>query len=322
MIPTISPEARRWWDIAVKDGSLPREELKADDGRAELLELGVLRVSVDDATVWVPVDPDAVAARRAAQAQREAAAMLTRSAELPRAYRQLADVYRAVQGEPGGGPIRHVRLKEAISEEVAAIVATAHRRLLTQQPDGPRPASVLASVIAQDMALADRAVEGARTMYHPSARSDPATLEYVRQMREHGAQFRTEGAFIDRLIIVDDVAIYPMMSDNNRAVICRDPATVHMLVCAFDRDWERGIPLSGELSDPPADEVGRIRAELVRMKIMGLSAKQACSRLGLGYRTVNRYWAQILTDYGAQSDAQLAWMLRDRSPDGNVPLSL
>ncbi|WP_251058750.1 MULTISPECIES: hypothetical protein [unclassified Streptomyces] len=88
----------------------------------------------------------------------------------------------------------------AVRGLIAELVAVAEREVLTSQPGGGRPLETLEESIGRDESLLARGVR-MRTIYQHTARYSRPTAAYVERVTALGAQVRTLGDGLMRMLI-------------------------------------------------------------------------------------------------------------------------
>ena len=241
------------------------------------------------------LDVDLVVQQRQASLQTMASRMLTEAQSVPTQLRELSDAYR--RAHPTRQPtVEHLAGTASINDRLTQLVNDCTEELLTAQPGGPRRAHVLAASYQRDLGVLGRGAT-MRTIYLPTVRQDDPTARWARTMSEQGAQIRTARKF-GRVIIVDRrVAITPVLARGeqdagaiDRAAFITDETVVQLLVAAFERDWERAEPWSGE---DPGVAVTDAQREILDCLGRGLEQDQAAEVLGISRRTVTNRLAEL-----------------------------
>lgn len=215
--------------------------------------------------------------------------------------------------------IRYVHGLPAIGQAIKDALSRAEREILTAQPDGPRPSSVLkdAQESVRDLIVAGVAM---RTLYQHSARFDEATKEYVREVTRLGASVRTLDEFFDRLVIVDDVAFIATNADRTSAAAVREPAIVSFLRDAFNRSWDRAQPfpfIPHHAAKAAGEVIPAIRDSIKRLLLQGYPDKQIARRLGISERSLQAHIAHMKRELGATNRMQMGYLWgQDRGKAG------
>ncbi|NUR01265.1 MAG: LuxR family transcriptional regulator [Streptomyces sp.] len=199
-----------------------------------------------------------------------------------------------------------------INQAIRDAVDGARKEILTAQPDGPRPRSVLADALETVRAQLDAGIAN-RTLYQHSARFDEATKDYVRQVTAYGAEVRTLPEFFERLIIVDrEVAFIPGRGDRTLALEVREASVVRFLVDVFERSWDRAesTPFVPARSVDAAPEViPSIHESIQKLLVAGHSDRAIARRLGISERSLQNHVGRIKARYGAENRFQLGYLL-------------
>ncbi|MGW4223440.1 hypothetical protein ACWEG1_08235 [Streptomyces bauhiniae] len=208
-------------------------------------------------------------------------------------------------------------INRAIQNELAG----AREEILTAQPDGSRPPSVLRDALASVRRQLAAGV-AMRTLYQHSTRFDEPTKQYVKVVTEFGVQVRTLPEFFERLIIIDrSAAFIPGSRDRQTAVLVREPAVVGFLTDVFTRQWDRAEPfpfVPVRAAEAAGEVIPDMRESIRKLLIEGRSDKEIARRLGLSLRSLQSHVARLKEDYGAQHRLQLGYLmaLSDHSPAG------
>jgi Bacterial regulatory proteins, luxR family len=216
------------------------------------------------------------------------------------------------------GDVRMVRtlLTDAVSQ--------ATKEVLTCQPGGGRPESVLAEALPRDVAMLERGVV-LRTLYQHTARFHAATQDYVNKVTAVGSQVRTLEELPGRMIIVDG-AIAFLPAPGEGAIVVRELSLLAFLENLFEQSWNRATPFG---SGPAAARAvtGPITAALTRLLADGVKDEVIARRLGMSIRTCRRHIAELMENLGARSRFQAgaiaeregltAWPVPPGTPEGD-----
>ncbi|MGK5630438.1 LuxR C-terminal-related transcriptional regulator [Streptomyces sp. URMC 123] len=218
----------------------------------------------------------------------------------------------ASPGSPGASTITYLQGITEINDAIAAALDRAHGEILTAQPDGPRPSSVLEGALA----AVRRQITGGvamRTLYQHSTRFDEATKDYVRQVTEYGVQVRTLEEFFERLIVIDaTIAFIPAQADRTVALAVTEPAVVRFLHDTFERSWDRARPfpfIPRHAAQAAGEVMPAIRESIRRLLVEGHSDKLIARRLGISERSLQAHVAAIKQELGARNRLHLGYLL-------------
>lgn len=226
-------------------------------------------------------------------------------------------------GDTGGGSsaFRYLHGLPNINRAIQNELAGAREEILTAQPDGSRPPSVLRDALASVRRPLAAGV-AMRTLYQHGTRFDEPTKLYVKAVTEFGVQVRTLPEFFERLIIVDrSAAFLPGSRDRQTAVLVREPAVVGFLIDVFNRQWDRAEPfpfVPVRAAEAAGEVIPDMRESIRKLLIEGRSDREIARRLGLSLRSLQSHVARLKRDYGAQHRLQLGYRmsLSDHSPAG------
>ncbi|WP_457033070.1 LuxR C-terminal-related transcriptional regulator [Kitasatospora sp. P5_F3] len=296
--------------ILSSGGRLPFGAL-ADTDRAALEQLvrsGLVLPNALDRT-YVAVSPRSVGERLCTELRSAATRLLLRAEELPDVLGGLTRAYEStprIALEPARPTL--IDGQQQIRQRIAELLSECRTELLTAQP-GSREPETLALARQQDLALRRRGIR-LRTLYQPSALTEPATVDYAVALSAQGSELRILDEPFQRTLIIDRaVAVVPAADDNSRAAFISDPTAVAFLAAVYQRDFGRAetVDWCRLGTEPPlqaaAHRVGRMLAG-------GLTQRAVATRLGLSERTVAGHIARLREQYRAQTLFQLGWQMR------------
>jgi sugar-specific transcriptional regulator TrmB/DNA-binding CsgD family transcriptional regulator len=254
--------------------------------------------------VYVPINPDVALD----------ALLSLEQAELSRRERQLlearAELARLVRSSQDGevAPVREVRRidgRDRVLEVLRELFARCYQETLNVLPGPPAPAALLADAAEHDLAILQRGVRF-RTLYTHDQLSDEPMLDYMRMMRQHGADVRIADTLPHRLVIFDrTVSFLPVdpRRPANGALVVREPAITANLVMLFESLWAGAQGLEEALAAgvPAASELDR---SVLMLMSSGVKDEAAARQLGISDRTYRRHVADILIRLGASSRFQ------------------
>ncbi|MDJ0382927.1 helix-turn-helix domain-containing protein [Streptomyces sp. G-G2] len=198
----------------------------------------------------------------------------------------------------------------AVRAVIAELVASCEREVLTSQPGGGRPPATLEEAIGRDESVLARGVR-MRTLYQHTARYSRPTAAYVERVTARGAQVRTLGDGLMRMIVVDGrTALMAVPDVSGAALVVREPAVVHFMTEAFERSWVEAEPFASTVSPDQARSLSdELRQKIVRLLSEGLEDKVIARRLGMSERTCQRHIAEIMRAVGAKSRFHAGYLL-------------
>jgi hypothetical protein len=275
--------------------------------RALLTELGLLRFD-ENGRRFHPVDPSAASNQVVVPLAQRGSELLAESARWNSTFTRFGQLYRS-SSLSLQRPITEVHGFPAINSFIDTQLNDCRTEFLSAQPQGRRPASILAEAEQRDVAMLRRGV-AMRTLYQHSARHSAPTREYVAEISALGAEVRTSDEFFKRLLVFDrHTALIPATETHAVAVAVHDRSVVAFLVDIFERAWDRALPFTVEglaVARTVADEV---RAMTLRMLVEGHSDAASAKRLGVSARTYASYIAALKEEYGVQTRFQLGWAM-------------
>ncbi|GLV98826.1 helix-turn-helix transcriptional regulator [Streptomyces lavendulae] len=324
----LSPAARRLYAYAVERPVFTAAEATAALGvraGAAITELAaghlLQRAPGTGPERWTAVAPRAAAARALAPL-----ALLVREThdEMDRLRGRLEALVPAYEAGAahrdlsGAGRLELVTDLGAVRGLITELAAGCERELLTSQPGGGRPQETLEEAVGRDESLLARGVR-MRTIYQHTARYSRPTAAYVERVTALGAQVRTLGDGLMRMLIFDGrTGLMAVPDRTGAALVVREPSVVHFMTAAFERSWLGAQPFATTVSPEAARSISdELRQTIVQLLSEGLEDKVIARRLGMSERTCQRHIAEIMRAVGAKSRFQAGYLLSaaaDRRP--------
>jgi hypothetical protein len=323
----VSPAAGRLYAYAADRHAFRAEEAldalgpEADQALAELVALHLLQRAAGTEDAWSAVAPRAAAARalaplalRMRDTQEEMDRLRCRLDSLTPAYEA-----GAAQRDPErSGSLELVTDLGAVRAIIAELAAGCTEELLTSQPGGGRPVETLEEAIGRDESMLARGVR-IRTIYQHTARYNRPTAAYVERVTALGAQVRTLGDGLMRMLVFDGhTGLMAVRGSNGTplngaALVVREPNVVGFMTAAFERSWLGAQPFPTSVGPDLARSISEeLRQTIVQLLSEGTEDKVIARRLGMSERTCARHIAEIMRAAGARSRFQAGWLL---SPD-------
>lgn len=149
-----------------------------------------------------------------------------------------------------------------------------------------------------------------RALYQHSALRDRATVTYLSQLAESGAQIRFAAAVPGRSLVIDrEIAILPVPPSEPGGppgvAVVREPHVVDWIIATFEQLWTE----AGSLEDLTADEqstevLDQTRTAILRLMAEGEKDEAISRRLSISVRTCRRHIADYMAQVGASSRFQ------------------
>jgi hypothetical protein len=226
----------------------------------------------------------------------------------------LGKVYR-----PAAAPLAvdgSVELLTDLGDVLACITefaASALHEIRTSQPGGARKDEIL----AESMDRTDRALRRGvrmRTLYQHTARFSSATVRYVEQVSELGAEIRTVGdGFMQMLAFDDEVAVLSVQGNPDAALVVREPNLIAFAVAAFERAWTSAKPFPRDYRQDQVVAISdEMKLDIVRMLVEGMEDRAIARRMGISLRTCQRHVSEVMDRLGARSRLQAGYLIRER----------
>lgn len=309
------PGALELYGRAVSSGAVTDREPPAC-----LRAIGLLQRSSDDPMMWVPVAPATAETIATHQMELDLAMLRSAIATTRATYAAAESTYirtRETQEAPQALLQGEKVINAVLEREIAKCAAT----LLTVQPGGGRPESVLREALKRDEAALRRGVSQC-TLYQNTVRGHVPTLNYIKRVIQCGAEVRTLDELVDRLIVCDDRVAFIPASEIRRdaALEIRDPIIIRYLVAGFGKAWERAAPINTEHQTRWAPKVtSHLQKKIIHMVITGHTDTSIAGRLGVSPRTVAEHVRKVSALLGSRSRAELGFLVArsgwlDRTP--------
>ncbi|MGK5518214.1 hypothetical protein ACSNN9_02545 [Micromonospora sp. URMC 107] len=240
-------------------------------------------------------------------------------------FLRLTEAYRDARADVDPRVVEVVRGRRAVQQAVNQVQRSARRELCCF--DKP-PYVHLESTAATDRELLAAGVQ-CRCIYDRAAVEESGGLPTIEELIRTGQQARVLPDLPMKMYIADDQqAILPMQPGpigQESAIIVHPSALLDALRTLFDSLWRRAVPLH-----LPADRgggEGRSRSteiddgRLVVLLLSGLTDEAIARQIGVGYRTVQRRIATLMSDLGARTrfQAGVQAAFRQTSPAPQVP---
>jgi sugar-specific transcriptional regulator TrmB len=285
---------------------------------AELLELTLIRPSLDRPGELIAVGPHLGLRLLMARAQEELA---RRQAWLEETRDQTAEIITEYGLEVPGGEASGLEVLHGMDEIRARLEAMAEEcreEVMAIHPSSALPEEAIEAAKPVDQRAFRRGVKF-RTIYLDPIAQDKPSLDYIAWGREQGASVRTRPVLPLRLVVVDRrVAIVANDSDRARgATVLYEPAVVHALCALFEIYWETAAPVDHPACTAHPHPDGLTSAHVRTLALLATGAKDdAIARmLHVSVRTERRIVAELMAALKASSRfeagvkaARLGWI--------------
>ncbi|MGW2609417.1 LuxR C-terminal-related transcriptional regulator [Streptomyces mirabilis] len=204
---------------------------------------------------------------------------------------------------------------DLISSALEAAVSGCREELLTAQPGGGRAPHLLAEAMERDVRLLSRGVRQ-RTIYQHTVRSHQATMSYIEEITDAGAQVRTLTEVFERMIICDrKIAFIPVSEERAVAALrVTHPGLVRFLAQFFENAWDRAVPFVPWAAPARSPEItSDIQRAILRAIVSGETDDSIARRLGMSRRSVAEHVRKVSLQLASGSRAQLGYLLATSS---------
>ncbi|MFD3517789.1 LuxR C-terminal-related transcriptional regulator [Streptomyces sp. NPDC058657] len=200
---------------------------------------------------------------------------------------------------------------DAVREIIDELTFFARSEDLTTDPVGVMSAESIALSRPINMRLLRRGVR-MRTIMGAAVLRDEASLAYLRELVEHGAEVRVSRRPVERMIIVDrQAALTPIDPGHTAkgALLVREPGLVTTLVSLYERMWEASEELPDEDTSPLPSDIERKVLALLRTADKD---ETAARQLGVSIRTYRKHLAALMRRLGAANRVEAALIAHER----------
>ncbi|MCC9311474.1 hypothetical protein LN042_31170 [Kitasatospora sp. RB6PN24] len=290
--------------------------LKLDGAEVDRIEqvlrlMRLLQPRPGDPSVLVPVSPDVAAADLVGPAEHQVRALMQAVTDVRGKLLSLTPLYfegRRLRNRFEAFDV--VTDVDAIQNMLDHLGQTCRKEVLTVQPGGARPSTLLPAARKSAEGMLERGVR-MHTIYQHTARSDLATKAYVRDVTALGAEIRTADQVIDRMLIYDRETVFlPARTEGNEAstgaAIVREPTLVAFLCAVFEHLWDSATPFVHDTSKatPTTDD---LKQSIIRLMARGYKDEMVARRLGMSVRTCRRHISEITEELEATSRFQAGY---------------
>ncbi|TGB14396.1 helix-turn-helix domain-containing protein [Streptomyces sp. MZ04] len=254
-----------------------------------LLALGLIIREPLQVGRYLPV-PLERAERRLLASEREALEQsVDRLGELPSLFEDLRSLSPRLNEQAANADVQWLAGVDAVNEAISNAADEASVEMLAAQP-GERPRNELQKSMSRDAEALRRGV-GMRTLYHVSARSNPAVRQRVDVMDPLGGQYRTRGQMFMRCVVIDrKFAVVEDHADGRPAsdggYVFRSPAICAYIADAFDLEWTRAEEWYTEAAEQETVTT-QIQRTILRELCVGQDQQQIAKQLGYSSKTIN-----------------------------------
>ncbi|MFG2332270.1 LuxR C-terminal-related transcriptional regulator [Streptomyces sp. NPDC048604] len=297
-------------DELLAEAQIPEEEARAAVGR--LLEWRLIRPTGEEADRYVAVPPATASTQFLMPAIRE---LHERQQEISRACAQLNALIPVYESTALGITTRDTvqRLTDlaTVRQVLTELSARAQGEVLTSQPGGARPQPQLDEALSRTTPLLDRGVR-MRTIYQYTAQFHQPTVQHVALLTERGAEVRTVGDALPRMIVFDrETAFIDLVGTRQGAVVLRDPSLVTFVADSFERAWAQALAFPRPEDRGQAAPPEQLRQEMLRLLTEGHEDTVVAKRLGMSVRTLQRHLSEIMRTIGARNRLHAGYLIHE-----------
>lgn len=210
---------------------------------------------------------------------------------------------RTTSGD-GATLIEVVTGQRAVQQRITQLqLAARHEVCCLDKPPYLEPGTT-----AGERDLLERGV-ACRTIYERASVQAPGGLRDAERLLAAGQQARVLPSVPMKLYLVDRRhAVLPLQREPTSvesAVVVHAPALLAALATLFDGLWERALPMRVPAQPGPGGRRSTVdEHRLVTLLLSGLTDEAIARQLALGYRTVQRHIATLMTRLGAHTRFQ------------------
>ncbi|MFC8718547.1 hypothetical protein [Kitasatospora sp. NPDC057198] len=308
------------YGLAVESGRFDRAAiaaaLKLDEAEMDRIEevlrtMHLLQPRPGDPSVLAPVSPDVAAADLVGPAEQQIRDLMQAVTDVRGKLLSLTPLYfegRRLRNRFEAFDV--VTDVDTIQNMLDHLGQTCRHQLLTVQPGGARPSTLLPAALKSAEGMLERGVQ-MHTIYQHTARSDTATRSYVREVMAMGAEIRTVDQVIDRMLIYDRETVFlPVRGaadeESPGAAIVREPTLVAFVCAVFEHLWDSATPFVHDAAKtaPATDD---LKQSIIRLMARGYKDEVVARRLGMSVRTCRRHISEITEELEATSRFQAGY---------------
>jgi DNA-binding CsgD family transcriptional regulator len=275
-----------------------------------LRDLGLVQPSTQEADLRV-VAPAVALQTRLEDLRQSVQDAQARVAQTTHALDALQDSYTSARDVQLEQSVERLTGLDAIRSRLEQLARDAQREVLSFMPGGAHSAAVMEASRPLDQAALESGVN-MRNVYLHSALNDQATAQYLRWLRELGAETRTVAVLPMRMLVIDrEVAVIPSDAEDPRAgaLVLRSPGMMTALLALFESVWAASRPISAP-RPAAAVELSDTEIQVLRLLAAGATDEGAARQLGVSVRTVRRLTSALLVRFSARSRFELGLKLR------------
>ncbi|MFJ7906057.1 hypothetical protein [Kitasatospora sp. NPDC096204] len=303
-------ESGRFDRVAIAARLELEDEAEVDRIEQVLKLMRLLQPRPGDPSVLVPVSPDVAAADLVGPAEHHIRDLKQAVTDVRSKLLSLTPLYyegRRLRNRVEAFDV--VNDVDTIQNMLDQLGQTCRKEVLTVQPGGGRPATLLPAARRSAEGMLGRGVR-MRTIYQHTARCDLATKSYVRDVTALGAEVRTADQVIDRMLVYDRETVFlPARVAGETtmgAAIVREPTLVAFVCAVFEHLWENASPF---VADTPkaAPSTDELKLSIIRLMARGHKDEMVARRLGMSVRTCRRHISEITEELEAASRFQAGY---------------
>jgi DNA-binding CsgD family transcriptional regulator len=239
---------------------------------------------------------------------REQDVLAERWRHLEHGYKALSSVMPAFatrHGRPTDEYLpEHLEGLTAVRQRLEELAVRASTEVVSFSPTAANPTNTRAVSRALNLSALRRQVV-MKTLYPDSITSEPAAIEFAKELVAAGAEVRITPSLPLRLIIVDrEVAVVPLDPTDGTAgaLVVRDPGTITAMLALFESYWRTARELS---DDQRQTECTPLERAILRQLAMGAKDEAVARQFGLSVRTLRRGIADMMERLQARSRFEL-----------------
>lgn len=215
-----------------------------------------------------------------------------------------ASSYYQARARQSDSPLQALDDGKDVQALLNAATENCRSEVMTCQPGGKRPSSILKQALPRDLALLDRGVR-LRTIYQHTAQFDGPTIDYAAAVTAAGSQIRIASEIPSRMIIFDrEIAVLPHREHPSGAIVIREPSAVLTLCKVFEFIWGAATPYASDCGGDSDGELPDLDLKIVQLMADGLTDAAIGARLGMSDRAVRKHASLIYQHLGAKSRFQ------------------
>lgn len=285
---------------------------------ANLLELQLIRTSRDRHAWFVPVDPGIAYSQVLTPSELDLIERTLAVGQLRNDLARLSLVFRSSKfASQYSNSFEIVKVPAVVRSLLSEAAAGCSHEVVCMRPDSGQSAGDWVETQARDFQMLSRGVR-LRALYQHTARFDTPIREHAEKLIDSGAEIRTAGALLGKIIIFDRTSAFiPSSGEDGGAVVVQERSLIDFLYSCFEHVWATAKKFDTGRAE--IDAVSEdMKKEIVKMLISGAKDEAIARRLGMSVRTCRKHIGQVMQMFGATSRFQFGYLVKEADLEEDV----